>query len=94
MSDSDISTPKLILGALSLTAALAWNEAASSGIRAIVPAQKSTFAGQLIYAIIVTLVIIVVAYGVRRITDGLSTLKNEAEAETKIPFMPGRAWRR
>lgn len=79
----DVDVSKFILGALSLTAALAWNEAASSGIKSLVPAGKSTFSGQLIYAIIVTLVVILIAYIVHRVTRHLDGLKLEPFTKCK-----------
>ena len=57
----EISLPAFIAGALTLTGALAWNEAAKTGIQSIYPEPtKGTFRATFIYALIVTLIIIVV----------------------------------
>lgn len=78
----DITATGLIAGALSLTAALAWNEAAQTGVHHIVPAGSGkTFAGKLTYAILVTIIILAVFSGVKRVAD--ASEKAMAEDKTK-----------
>lgn len=62
----ELNIPTLIGGALTLTAALAWNEAAKTGIQSLYPQPtKDSFRAALAYAVIVTILIIVVFAGLR-----------------------------
>lgn len=60
---SAISIGDMIAGALSLTAALAWNDAAKSGIDAAIPNVGKNAVGMLVYAVLVTVVVIMIARG-------------------------------
>ena len=50
-----------ILTALGLVAGLAWNEAIKSIIDSVFPSEKGTLMAQLIYAVAITVVVVVVA---------------------------------
>lgn len=67
--DTSLNVTELVVGALSLTAALAWNEAAKSGIASIVPGKKGTFQATLIYAMTVTVFVIIILSIVRKVRD-------------------------
>ncbi len=65
-SGMELNIPTLVGGALTLTAAMAWNEAAKTGIQALDPQPtKDSFRAALIYAIVVTILIIVIFAGLR-----------------------------
>lgn len=53
---SQLNLRSLVLGAFTLTAALAWNDAAQAGIEALYPKNfpKGTFRASLVYAVVVT----------------------------------------
>lgn len=67
--DTSLNVTEMIVGALTLTAALAWNEAAKSGIASIVPGKKGTFQATLIYAVTVTILIIIILNIVRTVRN-------------------------
>jgi len=74
----------LVTGALSLVAALAWNEAAKKGITNAFPFnEKDSFKATLAYALIVT-VLIVVLFGVLR----LVFLKRQKEDPSSVGSPP------
>ena len=69
----DIKVGDLLVGALSLTAALAWNDAAQSGVRRLVPVEGGdSFFGKFTYAVVVTIIILIVfraAKGIMKVAD-------------------------
>jgi len=60
-------TITLILGGFGLVAALAWNEAIKTLFETIFP-KKSELVGKFIYAVIVTIVVVLVSLQFRKIT--------------------------
>jgi len=56
-----ISPEAIVIGALTFTAGLAWNEAAKAGITQLFPTHSETFWGQLVYALLVTVLVVLVA---------------------------------
>jgi len=60
-------TITLILGGFGLVAALAWNEAIKTLFETLFP-KKSELVGKFIYAIIVTIVVVLVSLQFRKIT--------------------------
>lgn len=50
-----------ILTALGLVAGLAWNEAIKNAIETIIPGDKGTLWAQFVYAIVITIFVVVVA---------------------------------
>lgn len=84
----ELNIPTLIGGALTLTAALAWNEAAKTGIQSLYPQPtKDSFRAALAYAVIVTILIIVVFAGLRMASRAAA--RHAAPIWNKpIPFAP------
>ena len=58
-----------ILTALGLVAGLAWNEAISSFIKAIFPLDQNGVMPKFIYAIVITIVVIMVSKALLRVSD-------------------------
>ena len=57
----------LILGGLTLVAALSWNEAIKSLIETIFPKKSSELIGKFIYAIIITIFIVIVSVYLKKL---------------------------
>lgn len=74
---ADISVGSMMAGALSLTAALAWNETAKTGIEAVLPQQGDTFKGLLVYAISVTILVIILAVILQNLTPKIDKAVND-----------------
>lgn len=58
-----------ILTALGLVAGLAWNEAISSFIKALFPLDQNGVAPKFVYAIIVTIIVILVSKALLRVSN-------------------------
>ena len=80
----DISPEAIVVGALTFTAGLAWNEAAKSGIRAALPEHSNNFWGQLVYAVMVTLLILVAAYGVRNLGESARKVVEKVQKDVHV----------
>lgn len=64
-----IDSTALLTKALTLTAALAWNEAVKSGIQSLYPkSSQSSFQATALYAVVVTIIVIIVFNIMREIT--------------------------
>ena len=61
-------TITLILGGFGLVAALAWNEAIKSLFEALFP-KKNELIGKFIYAIIVTIIVVIASLHLRKISE-------------------------
>ena len=61
-------TITLILGGFGLVAALAWNEAIKTLFETLLP-KKSELIGKFIYAIIVTIIIVIISLQLRKISE-------------------------
>jgi uncharacterized BrkB/YihY/UPF0761 family membrane protein len=88
----EISLPALIGGALSLTAALAWNEAARAGIRAIFPHPTSrSFLAAILYAVVVTLLVVLIFLGLRSASRAINggSLAGSFQGRWCRPARPG-----
>lgn len=72
----ELQPAALIASALTLTAALAWNEAAKTGIAAVVPGETGTFGATLAYAVAVTILVIVVLNIVRAVHNNFESIKS------------------
>ncbi len=85
------SLPNVVAGALSLTAALAWNEAAKAGIDAIYPRpDEGSFLATLSYAVIVTILIVIIFYSLKAATSEVKKVGNVFDA-TERQIMSGNA---
>lgn len=79
----DISTSSLLKGALTFTAALAWNEAAKNTINIIYPNKdKDTIMAQLSYAIIITVLVILIVTIFNYINGKLTFVRNKMYRNT------------
>lgn len=67
--DSPLSITSLFAGSLTFATALAWNEAAKSSINAALPQQKNNFKGQLLYAAMVTVLVITLGVVMQPLTS-------------------------
>ena len=86
-SGFEFSLPTVVAGALTLTAALAWNEAAKAGIQDLYPGPDGgSFHATLVYAVIVTILIVIIFYILRAATRVANNAKNGSM--TSAP--PGR----
>lgn len=75
-SDFELDLPSVVAGALTLTAALAWSEAAKSGIQSLYPEPYgNSFHATLVYAVIVTILIIGMFYILRAATRVANKVK-------------------
>ena len=75
-SQFEVNTSSLVAGALTLTAALAWNEAAKAGIQTLYPQPtKGSFKAMLVYAVIVTLMIILVFHVIKLLTKKINNTR-------------------
>lgn len=73
----DFSLGPVITGAVTLTAALAWNEAAKTGIETLYPQPTGkSFKASLMYALIVTIVVIVIFMVMKTIQTAAKAKKN------------------
>jgi len=61
-------TVTLILGGFGLVAALAWNEAIKTLFETIFP-KKNELIGKFIYAIIVTIIVVIISLQLRKISE-------------------------
>lgn len=75
----EFSLPTVIAGALILTAALAWNEAAKAGIQDLYPGPDGgSFHATLVYAVIVTIRVVIIFYTLRAATRVAKKVKNSS----------------
>lgn len=83
---TEISTISLLKGALTFTTALAWNQSAKNIIDSIFPVkdEKNTMA-QLIYALLITLIIIIVIQIFNYMNDKLNCVKNKLTHRRTAP---------
>lgn len=82
-----LDVPEIAAGALTLTAALAWNEAAQSGVRRLAPTPTGdSFSGKFVYAIVVTIIIIVIAMGVKKATMVINGLPGNGPNRPSPPY--------
>lgn len=89
-----LSVPSLVAGALTLTAALAWNEAAKAGMRALYPRPtKDSFAAMLAYAVIVTLVVLIVLVVARKTSAAAHHHFTSRSAADTLPETLSGGWR-
>ena len=66
MSGFDLNVPALVASGFTLTAALAWNEAAKGVVRSVYPShQKNQTVGLIVYAIIVTILVVIIFAAMR-----------------------------
>lgn len=86
---ANLSAGGLLFGAFSLTAALAWNEAAKAGIAAALPYKADTVAGLLAYAVFVTLLVVVLMRGVAKYAPRLAS-QDLADLKRAPAVHPGR----
>lgn len=56
-----------ITAALSLVAGLAWNDAIASAIKEVFPIGASSIVAKFLYAVLMTVVVVVMTLGVRRV---------------------------
>ena len=76
-SGFEFNLPTVVAGALTLTAALAWNEAAKAGIQSLYPGPDGlSFHATLVYAIVVTILIVIIFYIIRAVTRAAKRVKN------------------
>lgn len=96
MSEKSDEIPELrpaamLASALTLTAALAWNEAAKTGIAAVVPGKGGTFGATFAYAVVVTILVIIVLSVVRTVHKNFDAIKSafsDGPAYAKKPSSP------
>lgn len=98
-SNYEVNISTLVAGALSLTAALAWNEAAKAGIQALYPQPtKNSFQAAMVYAIVVTIIVILVFTGLRAATKVANDVGNGVgnavtnNITTAASFAPRPGW--
>ncbi|NTU69742.1 hypothetical protein HGB13_02895 [bacterium] len=79
-----INTVKnLVVTSLGLVAALAWNEAIKKAFELFFPDKSNGLKAMFLYAILVTLVIVLVTYYVSRLADKFNNRLEELSGETK-----------
>lgn len=64
-----LSLTSLLAGALSISAALAWNEAVRAGVRQVYPQPRDSAKAAVVYAIFVTIFVVAVVAFVNHVSD-------------------------
>jgi uncharacterized membrane protein len=83
-----ILTENLIIGALLLVAGLAWNEAITTAIRTWLPNTRSDAWGLFLYAIIITVVVVVLVYSIIKLSSVGRSLSAKILPHSKVASPP------
>jgi hypothetical protein len=87
-----IHVSTLVAGALTFTAALAWNEAAKTGIQSLYPQPtEGSFRATALYAIVVTILVVIVFTILQIATKTSAELRKELYVRSKSGWGAGGA---
>ncbi len=88
----ELDASALVGGALTLTAALAWNDAARKGIDLLYPKSPgATFGASLTYAVVVTLLVAIIIFVFKGVAAGAARAENELGVGEGYRRAPRRA---